>query len=444
MERKIAFLVFPDWATARSKNKSFDGVYNIGAYMLIDVAERNGIKIDFCSIDSAREFDIVLVSLTSNYDMLSFYKSVRLHKDWQNGKRKFRVLCGGFGMQNPFLVIDFVDSFWFGRCEDEFINWLTIDDYEHESLMYPDHPKVCKIHQASKLYPNVFKLKSDVKRYNDFEERIYGCPNKCFFCHFSFARKHIKTGQHYQGIKEGRGHQELDMFNLEDIDYNCGETIIGLDGVSERLRFLVNKPIKDELVSETILNISNKTTAKVAFLKFYNISGYETETDEDYESFVEIVSRLKSKMKTKISLMLHTTPLQPSCATPMVFAPVNIKTKFSNKRGQRIIPDSEKLIVMHSPYNGGAWQQFCDVVVERFSEKYRTLADLICFNSKFNALKSDQKIDYCERHFDLGDLLRRYETTEQVPSWVCESYFGWETIRKMRDFMVKKIEHQNR
>lgn len=443
MDKKIAFLVFPDWLTPRRDNKSFDGVSNIGAYMLMDVAERNGISIGFCSVDTAFEQDIVLVSMTSQFDVLSFYKTVRRHPDWQKGRRKFRVLCGGFGLQNPFAILDYVDSFWFGRCEDEFVNWLTIEDYEHESLMYPDKPKVCKIHQVDCLYPHKIKLHAGISGHDDFTEKIMGCPNKCFFCHFSFARKHIATSEHYNLNEYGKGSQELDMFNIDDIDYRIPQITIGLDGISERLRYMVNKRISDDLVKETLLRISTNTKCRGVRLTFYNITGYETETEEDLEDLKEVLLYVAPRMKKPIALILHTTPLEPSVATPIAYSAVNIHSNSDIWRSNDIIPRFDKFTAFHSRYSGSSWTQLCEVVVGRFTEEYRNLLDLICFNPKFRNLCNADKLSFCENHFDLTNLVRRYETSEQLPSWVCESYFGQDTVRKMRDKMVEKIDKFN-
>lgn len=445
MEKRVAFLVFPDWKKTRRKNGSLDGVSNIGAYMLIDVAERAGRHIGFCSVDTATQNDIVLVSLTSIYDMLAFYREVRLHPDWQK-PRKFRVLCGGFGLQNPFPVLDYVDSFWFGRCEDEFINWLDIVDYEHESLMRPDKPKVCRIHQSPELYPHPIRLHNGIASNCDFTEKIMGCPNKCFFCHFSFSRKHIKTSEHYNLKQYSHATQELDMFNLEELDYSCPKTTIGLDGMSERLRYMVNKRIPDQLVFDTIVSMSQKSEVKgeAFYLKLYNITGYESETDEDYRSFVELVRSTIPHLKKRCLLILHSTPLHPSCATPLVYSAVNIHTKLDKERGKVFCCDSKdnsgKLIAMHSRYNESNFSLIESVVVERFTEQYRNLIDLICFNRKFNALKGSEKLSYCMNHYDLTDLLRAYDTTEQVPSWVCESYIGWDKIRMLRNNMLARRE----
>ena len=346
-------------------------------------------------------------------------------------------------MQNPFAILDYVDSLWFGRCEDEFINWLTIEDYEHESLMYPDKPKVCKIHQVDCLYPHEIRLHTGISGHDNFTEKIMGCPNKCFFCHFSFARKHIPTSEHYNLNEYGKGSQELDMFNIDDIDYRIPKITIGLDGISERLRYMVNKRISDDFVKETLLRISANTKCRGVRLTFYNITGYETETDEDLEDLKEVLLYVAPKMKNPIALLIHTTPLEPSVATPIAYSAVNIHSNSDVWRSKDIIPRFDRFTAFHSRYSGSSWTQLCEVVVSRFTEEYRSLLDLICFIPKFREFGNADKLSYCENHFDLTNLVRRYETSEQLPSWVCESYFGQDVVRKMRDKMVEKIDKYN-
>ena len=95
----IAFLVYPaEDKPGRRKNKSFDWTTNAGAYMVIDVLRRSGRDVKFCSPESAKEHDIVLVSLTSTFDVYNFIRAVGRKKSWR--KRDFTVVVGGFGLQN--------------------------------------------------------------------------------------------------------------------------------------------------------------------------------------------------------------------------------------------------------------------------------------------------------------------------------------------------------
>ena len=66
MQPKIAFLAYyPE--KKRSDNNSFEGNYNIGANVIMDVLRRKGISCDICTPDTAQKYKIVLISLTSDY-----------------------------------------------------------------------------------------------------------------------------------------------------------------------------------------------------------------------------------------------------------------------------------------------------------------------------------------------------------------------------------------
>ena len=80
---KIAFLVYENNAKpSRRKNQSFDWSGNIGAYMVIDALRRKGIEVDFCSVASAKEFDLVMVSMTSVHDTFNFIRAVGRSPGW--------------------------------------------------------------------------------------------------------------------------------------------------------------------------------------------------------------------------------------------------------------------------------------------------------------------------------------------------------------------------
>lgn len=83
MQSDIAFLAYyPE--KKRSKNNSFEGNYNIGANVIMDVLKRKGIACDICTPDTAQKYKIVLVSLTSEYDCLSSYTdNAKLRKAYE-------------------------------------------------------------------------------------------------------------------------------------------------------------------------------------------------------------------------------------------------------------------------------------------------------------------------------------------------------------------------
>jgi hypothetical protein len=116
MQNDCAFLCYWPYKQ-RQDNNSFDGNYNIGARVIMDVLARRGIECGFCTPETAKDYRVVFVSFTSDYDCLAFYTAVSLLKSWQPGTRNFVVVGGGEGMQNPTVIRNYVDYAVFGRAE---------------------------------------------------------------------------------------------------------------------------------------------------------------------------------------------------------------------------------------------------------------------------------------------------------------------------------------
>ena len=83
-----------------------------------------------------------------------------------------------------------------------------------------------------------------------FVEEFTGCPLKCKFCHYTFARKHQGTdasyGQYVQTIYGGSDNPELTWDQLFTWGKKLGYFNVALDGFSERLRWLYGKPISND------------------------------------------------------------------------------------------------------------------------------------------------------------------------------------------------------
>jgi len=432
---KIAFLVYKPWRKPRRKETSWDNLSQIGPYMLIDTLRRAGIDVGFCSSDSARNYDVVMVSLTSNYDVLAFSREVFGHPDWKN--RKFKVVIGGFGAQNPYPIQEYVDFVWFGRAENEIV-WLVNNkfDVDHPSLMKLPNWKVCKINQSDKLYPYPIRLNTKAHGKEEITETIYGCPNKCFYCHYTWARKYIHTSKHYQ-LKQYPSSQELDMFNIEQYDPKVASVLVGLDGFSERLRFLVNRKITNDNVKEFIEGISNKTETKgkAIMLKMYNITGYETETDEDYQEFVDLLNS-DMNLKKRVLLIVHNTPLRPSPCTPIAYAKI---TPYANARKYNCkIIDKPLISGFFSNYQESNYALLESLVVERAQASTQKIFIDVVFNKKLKQLLSDDRIKALSMKHDLSPLYREYSVDEQLPTWFVEGYMPQTTIKKLRLQMKKR------
>lgn len=431
---RCAILIYPPWRKARRKKDHFDGLSNIGAYMLLDAAKRDGVEIEFCTPESAHKFDMVLVSFTSNYDILAYAKAVFGLQSFKH--RRFKVLAGGFGMQNPYPIQEFVDYVWFGRCERE-ISWLIKNkcEVEHDSLLKLPDWKKCKINQSC-IYPNKFQLGTRVHG-DGFQESIMGCPNNCFYCHFTWSRKHYKTGNHFDVSLYSRG-QELDMFNIDDYNPNNAMITVGLDGYSERLRKIMNRRNTNQDLIEFVEGVSHKTTSKgeAVFIKMYNIIGQEAETEDDYREFCDLLPGLR--LKKRIVGIIHSTPLHPSPCTPAAYCAVDLEADARKYVGKPII-DKPLINFFHSPYQESSWGLIESLVVERGQESTQNIFMDVVFNRKLKNLRSRQKITAISRKHDIEPLVRKYSPNENLPTWFLEGYTPQDSIRRMRRVMIKRM-----
>jgi len=438
---KVAFLVYSSWSESRRTNNSFDGSSNIGCYMLIDVLARNNIIVDFCSVDSAHKFDIVMVSFTSIYDILAYYKQVARHKNFKK-PRKFKIIGGGFGMQNPIAISEYLDYAWFGRCENEIYDIIKSNlEFEHPSLMNLKNIKNVFINQVSNLYPYDIKLNSSDKSHNNYKEKSLGCPHKCFFCHYSFSRKNYIKDNNLYNISLYSSSQEVDMFNIDKVNYKIPRIITAIDGIDEPLRYFVNKRISNELIKHFILELSSRTEVKgkAVFLTLYNITNYEIETIEHYNNFKKLLISIEPLLKKRIVLVLHSTPLHPSPLTPMAYSKVCFGSVLNNKMsGKDIIKETANLKSKHSLFQESDWRAFESLSVERATDNNKHIFHNIVFNNSLNKYRSKDKLKIMLNKFDCSSLIKEYMTNEQLPTWFLNSYISNDKIKKMRELQINK------
>ena len=434
---KVAFLIIPDFQqNGRTKNQSFDGVGNTGAYVIIHQLRKRGVDVGFCDFDSASQYDIVCISLTSSFDTLSLWRHLRFRRDWRRGARRFRVVCGGAGLKNPFPLLEWVDEFWFGRCDYEAFDFVMDPKYDHPSKMRWDSPRACIVNQVDRCFPEPVQTGKEVWR-----ESFIGCPNKCGFCFYSWTRKNVQESEHFKyDLNKGRA-MEIDIMNwaLLKKETITPHVTVGLDGISERIRLAINKRITDDMLRE-LLDRFHFAAKDNYYLKIYNIAGYETETYSDAATLYSLIEEFGKKVTKKLFVELHTTPLSPEPATPLGYSAAPFFSRFNGLSGQSIFQDS-KLYAFHSQFNGSSWQQFQQLCVQRFNKEAERILDLMFFSPKFKGLKNYEKMKYIEAKFDLADLLREYSTEERLPAWTIQSYMGEEKVKKVRESIRRKLYH---
>jgi hypothetical protein len=437
MQSEVAFLAYyPD--KKRQDNNSFEGNYNIGANVIMDVLKRHGIACDICTPDTASKYRIVLVSFTSDYDCIAFYRSVALLPSWQPG-RKFTVIAGGAGMQNPTTVRNYIDYAVFGRGED--IVYPLVDCvlgggvFAHESVMNPPDITPVKLHQSNSLYPYEIDLGGGRGR-RQWKESFIGCPNKCRFCHYTWARQKVGDGTYYQGDLTMSRSIECLWKDITKITKKEGRIRTAIDGFSERLRFAYGKHISNQEIVDGINHIGSFGGTTVVMV--YNISNMPHETQVDREELYATVK--KATPTNRVIVVFQSTPFRPSLLTPLQWAPVTLYPATSDLSAQ-VIYDSDNLRVMHSFTNESPFSQLETMIVNRATPETDKLFHALCFHPKLKKGTAKDKVRLLQRSFDLTPYLREYDVNDQHPAWFLQSYTRQDVLGKAYCMAMERVRN---
>ena len=423
---EVAMLVFKPLKQKR-KNNSFDGNGNVGAMVIKELLERKNIDVTFCSPQTAKNYKIVLVSLTSSYDILSFYKQVHKLCEWKREVRKFHVCCGGFGMQNPTAIREFIDTAVFGRGEGiiEPLVQSILDNktYEHQSIMrLPDITSV-NINQHNNLLDLIC-----------YKESFTGCPNKCLFCNYSWSR--VSTGNEFGYVQSSLTNNftspELTWKQMMLWDNKIGRGRSAIDGFSQRLRFAFGKTITNQDIIDGINHRGSFEGNTV--LTVYNIGNMPTENKNDLIELEDVLK--KCDPQNRVVVVVHTTPFRPSPATPMQWAEAKLIPSF-HKVGGKFFCDRDNLQLCHSRGNESAYSHLQTLVVERATVESDKLFHALATNNKLNGLRKLDAIRAIKKNFDLSSYLRRYDIGDE-PTWFLESYTSKKKMWSLWDAGLKK------
>ena len=314
---KIAIYVNSKFAKANYKKESYNMRLFAGVEIVKDVLERGGFTVYYCSEQNVNKFDIILVSITAQCD---WYQYIQERERWPAGG--YKVVVGGAGLLNVRPFLKWFDVCVWGRAENIILKVVKNIDSCHgfndcvaESIKFSTNEKYI-INQTCEPYKHKIKIGQNTRKEQYWKETGVGCKRKCKFCAYTWHRRNIKA----QGSYSNDG---LDVeFTMLDLDMSsinwCTKSIrnIGLDGVSERLRKKVNKPISKQMLIDFIYKKAKYGNGEQ--VKFFNVVGYPTECDQDYDELLEVLTYAEEKLNGggKISVLLGNSPFRAMPATP--------------------------------------------------------------------------------------------------------------------------------
>ena len=434
---KIGAYVVSKQAKQSYANDNFDVRAWPGFEMVLDCLRRADYQITYAGKDTAHQYDIVLVSITSDCDWWPYLAE---RSQWT--KSNTRVIIGGPGVLNVRPFLPYADVFVLGRAEGIIIPLLEAElkgDYlDNPSVIYSnqfDINKQYSIAQASTLYPYKITLTNG----KDYQESALGCPNKCYFCNYTWSRKYIGDGTFQAGVdgmfaSGNREHTMADLIRIPTEQWQAEALlrITALDGMSQRLRYQANKRISREMFREVLTRLA--TIEKPHQLKIYNIVGYPNETIEDWQEYIEDINQVDSKQPKgkQWQLLSHYTPFRAMPNTPSAIWPMSYQ-EYRGKVAKALKSPSMPGNVFYQgnkfwAVEGMGTESLPTVIqsaiclrgTEDDSDKIMRLAR----TSKYWGASTFAKRVTLEREFDVGRLFQSY-TWESLPTRYISTYIDY-------------------
>lgn len=446
---KIAVYVLNKNAKQTYKKECFDIRINAGICIVIDILRRQGYEVDFCSSATVHNYDIVLFAITSDCDWWPF---IAERVKWQKGN--YKVIVGGAGVLNVRPFLEFVDYFVLGRAEnviDKLVKAIEADgEFEHESVVYSkkfDINKKYKINQAQHIYAHDIVLENGDK----YHEDSIGCNHKCFFCGYTWQRKSVLDSVFgYSGWRSNGGVDTeraiLDINNGITLDWNKLRTT-AIDGLSERLRFMVNKKISNDILIDFLQRLAK--CEKPHRVKFYNIVGYPTETWDDWQEFknvIKIADKDFAKQEKQTCIFLHNTPFRAMPATPLACAPMSYK----NYRGKtaeilgrgtyrgNIFYQGNAVWAVESGFTESLPTVIQSAIVWRGTEADSDNIAKLALSKKFASASAAVKQATLEKYFDVKTLFSAY-TFDDLPTRYLQTYADYQKLAEIKGFVKGKL-----
>lgn len=431
---KICAYVQESYAKATYKNESLDTRQFVGLRVIIDCLERAGYQVDYAGIATVHEYDIVLVSLTADCDWWPYIAEKLRWKE--NGQK---VLVGGAGVLHVTPFLPWFYAAMFGRGEELIVPLVqgieSGNRYEHESVAYSDdfsEDKIYRVMQTEEPYQHRIDL-SEGKRY---QEATIGCNHRCLFCGYTWQRKFVSPHGEYKMDDELFGNiadKERAMLDLEkdknSINWSRLRTT-AIDGFSERLRFGVNKKISKDMMINFLVTMI-ESDAKPHQIKFYNLCGLPTETEDDWQEFLDTIKEsdtLAKQSQKQWSIVLHSTPFRPMPATPLACAPAS-KNNFRGKIGGvlgkelkgNLIYQGRSLWAVESMGTESLPTHMLSMLAHRGERGDSPNIAKLCASKKFWGASMAVKTATLEKYFDMDKIFGAF-TPETLPNRYLRTY----------------------
>lgn len=328
-------------------------------------------------------FDVVFFSLHCFRD---FYLVARMAHHKRKGQE---WIAGGNACATPAPVGWIMDYVWVGDCRASFGHILA-GERDMEGMYNPRFPDRPVRYIDEDLVADELVTPTNM-------EMSKGCPRRCLFCIHPwrhryqeapketvldfvqrFPKRHLglisnssDDVSYYEEVADllaKTGKQDMTVSNAVQsfseriATQRKADMLFGVEGMSERLRWVVNKPISRATLREKI-ELCLRTSGKLRVIYQFNLPGEEARDFDEFERDVDHMRRSFSKGALATTFI----PNQPSAHTPFQW----VVPRYSLDMHARLISFRERFIgsvktglgvYLPTPLGPRAW--FSQVIAE--------------------------------------------------------------------------------
>ena len=320
---------------------------------------RNNITTQSVTEKTAPAYDVILFSIFWWQHVIDFYKFCETAKIGKCYSDSPRLVVGGFNSFNPVLFKKYAHVVVVGDGEDIILKAIRGDTSlsfytgNENEVIYNQ----CDISDNQFIYTNESKIcRIEIAR---------GCPYHCKFCQLSAMKKYRElscdkleamlshTGKRIALFSPNKtSHKEFPRikslvenmrktdvvpdvrFNDVEKFYTGGTYQIGIEGISERLRFSVGKKLTNERYREIVSYVVQKSIneGKKPNIHVGYILDLPTETEEDWNEFTSFLDSLQMiKNIQYFDLFFVFNMFMPAPFTPLENARINYEREYQPK-----------------------------------------------------------------------------------------------------------------
>lgn len=424
-----------------------------GGQIVIDSLIKNGhIVKDYDGSDKKN----ILVSLywcEDIYDLIRF----RARNGIKDGSQ---IIAGGnYAGTSPNAVLPFVGGCFAGDGD----NW---DGISLENIATSG--KTIKLKNDSFECKKIkMETKSVGKNEADIMEISRGCKHKCLFCQYSWLKpykehsfgdiqkeleskttKRIRMTcadlfQHseYNKILDETRRRGIYIANqdaaLNSIKHLTKENIeksqrFGIDGMSERLRLMVNKNITNDFLIECLVKYRSLGVGRCLG---YNIFGYPTESKGDFEDWIKTLNRVIDNIEPPFTFVISWNAFMPMPLTPLQWSATSYKKDIRDLKVMNDVRERAKkkgINILDMPQTTGGTIICKRALAIRGSEKSAKLIYNVALKNM-----DDKQICKAFKELEGYDLNAEYDTDKELP-WDKYIDYNKEQLKKIYMSKVKK------